>query len=61
LAKKSIPMHNDTHKIFIEPSDVHAKVITSLVKKGYTTEMIAKASGLTESQVEKIIKERKIA
>lgn len=60
MGKSSSPMHQDNHRVFAEPSEAHAKVITSLVKRGYTVTMIAKASGLSETEIRKIIQERGI-
>lgn len=61
MARKQPPMLPNGSGVFDDnPRDAHKKVVRALVAKSYPTDRIAKATGLTEAEVKKLIKEMKL-
>ncbi len=56
--KREHPMQWDSLRVFADPSDTHTKVVLSLAKKNYKPAEIAKATGLPESIVRKIMRDK---
>jgi transcription initiation factor IIE alpha subunit len=53
MTKTKAPFKDDTHRIF-DDGTAQRKVVLALVKKGYTDDRIAAATGLTVTEVKKI-------